>query len=81
MTKDDLKELVVAMRELGVTKLQDGPVVIELAPAAPAAPPEKDPSKPDYPATAPGSTDAMKKLEMLFKHSSRKPYRSVPRTE
>lgn len=76
MNREELRELVNEMRTLGVTRFQDGPVVIELAPAAPAPPAEPDPSKPEFTASL---TDgpSQKYLEMLFKHSSQKPFRRV----
>ncbi len=74
MTKEELRELVTEMRALGVTKFQDGALSLELAPAPPAPPPEPDPQRPDYTATLMNQTK-MKNLEMLFKHSSKKPFR------
>jgi hypothetical protein len=77
VTKDELKDLVTAMRELGVTRFQDGQLMLELAPAAPAPPPEKDPEKPEYQAVV-THKQQRKQLEMLFKHSSLKPFKRLP---
>jgi hypothetical protein len=72
MTKEELRALVEEMRDLGVTKLQTGETSIELAPSLPSKKTEE--KEPDFLATM-QNTQHLKNLEMLFKHSSVKPFK------